>query len=49
MARASLVLLALGATLGTALDAWHVASGTTRYAHVWAYGIAIWAMATKPA
>lgn len=40
--RAALVLLVLGGTLGVALDAWHVASGTTRYAHAWTFGIATW-------
>jgi hypothetical protein len=42
MARAALVLLALGATLGVALDGWHVATATTRYAHPWMLGIATW-------
>jgi len=42
MARAVLVLGLLGATLGVALDAWHVASGTTRYAAPWMFGIATW-------
>lgn len=42
MRRAATVLFVLGATLGVALDAWHVASGTTRYAVPWIGGIAVW-------
>src|SRR6478736_1738886 len=42
MARPALALLALGATLGVALDDWHVVTGTTRYAHPWMFGIATW-------
>lgn len=42
MTRSFLVLLVLGGTLGVALDAWHVASGTTRYATTWMLGIATW-------
>lgn len=41
-ARAAIALLLLGGTLGVALDAMHVASGTTRYAETWAFGIAWW-------
>jgi hypothetical protein len=40
--RAALVLTLLGGTLGVLLDAWHVASDTTRYAHPWIFGIATW-------
>ncbi len=42
MTRAAIVLFVMGATLGVALDAWHVASGTTRYAVTWMFGIAWW-------
>jgi hypothetical protein len=41
---AALVLAFLGGTLGVALDAMHVASGTTRYREVWAFGLAWWAV-----
>src|SRR5262245_45868447 len=40
--RAALVLAGLGATLGVGLDALHVASGTTRYASPWIFGVAWW-------
>jgi hypothetical protein len=42
MARVALLLMVLGATLGVALDAWHVASHTTSYPHPWVFGVAIW-------
>lgn len=42
MSRAVLVLMVLGATLGVALDAWHVASHTTSYPHPWIWGVAVW-------
>lgn len=42
LSRAALVLGLLGATLGVALDAWHVATGTTWYASPWRFGIAAW-------
>jgi hypothetical protein len=42
MSRPALALLALGATLGVALDAWHVLTATTWYAHPWLFGIATW-------
>ncbi len=41
-ARATFVLALLGGTLGVMLDAWHVHTGTTRYAAPWALGIATW-------
>lgn len=40
--RAIAVLALLGATLGVALDGWHVATGTTWYAAPWRFGIATW-------
>jgi hypothetical protein len=36
------VLALLGGTLGVMLDAWHVHTGTTRYAETWMFGIASW-------
>ncbi len=41
-ARTAAALALFGATLGVALDAAHVASGTTRYAAPWLLGVAIW-------
>ena len=41
-ARATFVLALLGGTLGVLLDAWHVHTGTTRYAEPWVFGIATW-------
>jgi hypothetical protein len=40
--RAATMLALLGGTLGVALDALHVASGTTSYAEPWRFGIARW-------
>ena len=42
--RAVITLATLGATLGVALDGWHVATGTTRYASPSMFGIASWAI-----
>ncbi len=40
--RAAAVLALLGGTLGVALDAMHVASGTTFYTHPSVFGVAWW-------
>jgi hypothetical protein len=41
-ARAAALLALLGATLGVALDAWHVVTATTRYASPGLFGVAWW-------
>jgi hypothetical protein len=40
--RAAAILSLLGATLGVALDAWHVHTATTRYASPSLFGVALW-------